>query len=178
MKLHLTRAINTPRPDSSQYMTQRLELAADRDGRLTALRHHVSNITGLVETYVEGATEVKELYACPAIDTAQEVERVSVGAPTPMRTTNEGCGLWALESAMNELAHELGIDPLELRLRNTPMSNRQRAGRGPPSGCARPMKRGRSCSAGTNDPRPGAGTVLADRHGHGHLDHGASALPR
>ncbi|MCE0767600.1 xanthine dehydrogenase family protein molybdopterin-binding subunit [Pseudonocardia kujensis] len=118
VKLHLTRADQYTSTGFQPALTQHLELGADSSGRLTATRHHVSNITGLTETYVEGATEVKDLYACPALDTGQDVERISVGAPTPMRTTNEGCGLWALESAMNELAHELNIDPLELRLRN------------------------------------------------------------
>jgi xanthine dehydrogenase YagR molybdenum-binding subunit len=118
VKLHLRRHDQYTATGFQPYMTQTMQLGADRDGHLTALRHRVTNITGLVETYAEGATEVRALYACPVIDTAQHVERVSVGCPTPMRTSNEGCGAWALEGTMNELAHELGIDPLELRLRN------------------------------------------------------------
>src|SRR6185503_10335970 len=48
----------------------------------------------------------------------QEIERVSLNVPTPMRAPVEGPGLWALESAMNELADAVGIDPLDLRLAN------------------------------------------------------------
>ena len=118
VKLGLTRSDQYTASGFQPQMTQRIVLGADRDGRLLALRHHASNITGLAENYLEGATEVKALYDCPVLDTRQEVERVSVGNPTPMRCPNEGPGLWALESAMNELAHAAGIDPVDLRLVN------------------------------------------------------------
>ncbi|MCE0767597.1 xanthine dehydrogenase family protein molybdopterin-binding subunit [Pseudonocardia kujensis] len=118
VKLHLGRADQYTSTGFQPLLDQFLELGATEDGRLTALRHQVSNITSMTEVYVEAATEVKDLYACPAIDVSQSVEPVTVNLPTPMRTTNEGCGLWPLESAMNELAHRLGVDPIEIRLRN------------------------------------------------------------
>jgi xanthine dehydrogenase YagR molybdenum-binding subunit len=118
VKLHLSRTDQYTATGYQPLVTQRVELGANREGRLTALRHRASSITGLVETYVEAPTQVRDLYACPVIDVDQDVERVSFGVPTPMRTTNSGPGLWALESALNELAHEMQIDPLELRLRN------------------------------------------------------------
>ncbi|MBS1677061.1 MAG: xanthine dehydrogenase family protein molybdopterin-binding subunit [Actinobacteria bacterium] len=118
VKLHLRRGDQYNATGFQPLMTQRVELGADAEGHLQVYRHRVANITGMVETYLEAATEVKALYECPVIDTAQEIERVTVGMPSPMRCPNEGPGLWALESAINELAHEVGIDPLELRLRN------------------------------------------------------------
>ncbi|GAA3581382.1 xanthine dehydrogenase family protein molybdopterin-binding subunit [Amycolatopsis ultiminotia] len=118
VKLHLRRHDQYTASGFQPRMVQRVELGADSEGRLTMLRHRVSSITGLLETYLEGATEAKALYDCPVIETRQEIERVSIGSPTPLRGTLEGCGLWALESAMNELAREAGIDPLDLRLRN------------------------------------------------------------
>lgn len=118
VKLHLRRSDQYTGTGYQPQISQRVELGAGADGRLRVLRHRATNITGLVETYLEAATEVRALYECPVIDTAQEVERVSVGAPSPMRCPNEGPGLWALESAINELAHEIDIDPLQLRLRN------------------------------------------------------------
>jgi xanthine dehydrogenase YagR molybdenum-binding subunit len=57
-------------------------------------------------------------YASPAIDIEHQVERVNLVQSTPMRAPVEGPGSWALESAMDELALELGIDPLDLRLKN------------------------------------------------------------
>lgn len=100
------------------HITQRVSLGADADGTLVALQHHVVNTTALAETYAEPATEAKAVYACPNISTRQEIERVSVNMPTPLRAPMEGCGLWAIEGAMNELAATTSIDPMELRLRN------------------------------------------------------------
>jgi len=57
-------------------------------------------------------------YACPAIELDQYVERINLIQSTPMRAPVEGPGSWALESAMDELAIKLGIDPLDLRLKN------------------------------------------------------------
>ena len=54
----------------------------------------------------------------PALRLRQLVERVSLNVPTPMRAPVEGPGLWALESAMNELAAAAGLDPLDVRLAN------------------------------------------------------------
>jgi len=73
----------------------------------------------LADTHVEPATEAsKSLYAVPALRLRQLVERVSLNVPTPMRAPVEGPGLWALESAMNELADAAGLDPLDVRLAN------------------------------------------------------------
>jgi xanthine dehydrogenase YagR molybdenum-binding subunit len=101
------------------WMRQEVELAAQADGTLTALRHEIVNTTALKDLHLEPASETsKSLYACPAILTKQTIERVSVNLPTAMRAPVEGPGTWALESAMDELAVALEMDPLDLRLRN------------------------------------------------------------
>lgn len=98
---------------------QRVRVGAARDGRLTALRHEVTTVTPLTDTFSEPATEIsKNLYACPAVHTEQRVERVNLNLPNPMRAPVEGPGSWALESALDELAPQLGLDPLDLRLVN------------------------------------------------------------
>ena len=100
-------------------MEQTIRLAADADGVLLGVEHEVVNNAGLVDTHVEPATEAsKSLYAAPSIRLHQLLERVSLNVPTPMRAPVEGPGLWALESAMNELAEAVGVDPLDLRLAN------------------------------------------------------------
>jgi xanthine dehydrogenase YagR molybdenum-binding subunit len=100
-------------------IAQKVALGADASGRLTAVRHDVVNLTTVTDDFVEFATEAsKGLYAAPAMRLAQRVERANVAMPTPMRAPVEGPGLWALESAMDELAHRIGIDPLDLRLAN------------------------------------------------------------
>ena len=119
VKLHLRRADQFACVGYQPWMEQTIRLAADADGVLLGVEHNAVNNTGLVETHIEPATEAsKSLYAAPAIRLRQEIERVSLNVPTPMRAPVEGPGLWALESAMNELADAVGVDPLDLRLAN------------------------------------------------------------
>ena len=60
----------------------------------------------------------RSYYASPNIELDHQVERIHSVRTSPMRAPVEGPGSWALESAMDELALELGIDPLDLRLAN------------------------------------------------------------
>ena len=98
---------------------QRIALGARRDGRLTAIRHDVVSHTSVLEDYVELSTQpTRSLYACAHGATRQRLVRLHVGVPTFQRAPGESTGTFALESAMDELAETLGIDPIELRLRN------------------------------------------------------------
>uniref|UniRef100_UPI003F490BDA xanthine dehydrogenase family protein molybdopterin-binding subunit n=1 Tax=Nonomuraea bangladeshensis TaxID=404385 RepID=UPI003F490BDA len=101
---------------------QTVSLAATSDGRLTAVRHIGVNATARsADYYVENITQgSRMLYDSPAISVHARVEQGDRPNPTPMRAPNEALGMFALESAMDELAHELGMDPVELRLRNQP----------------------------------------------------------
>src|SRR5690606_15291243 len=89
------------------------------EARLTG----IGRCCGLAGTYVGNHIEgtgsgTRSLYACPSISAAHRLVRVHRGDPTPMRAPLEGVGLVAVEIAMDELAYELGIDPLALRLEN------------------------------------------------------------
>jgi xanthine dehydrogenase YagR molybdenum-binding subunit len=100
-------------------IAHRMALAADDAGHLTALGHDVVNVTTVTDDFVEFSTEAsKSLYASKAMRLRQRVERANVSMPTPMRAPVEGPGLWGLESAMDELALALRMDPLDLRLAN------------------------------------------------------------
>jgi xanthine dehydrogenase YagR molybdenum-binding subunit len=119
VKLHLRRADQFSNVGYQPWMEQTVRLAADAAGTLLGIEHEVVNNSALVDTHVEPATEAgKSLYAAPSIRLSQLLERVSLNVPTPMRAPVEGPGLWALESAMNELADAVGVDPLDLRLAN------------------------------------------------------------
>jgi len=119
VKLVLTRAQMYSNVGYQPRMVQTVALGADAGGRLTAIRHDVVNVTGVSDDFVEFATAAsKAMYASPAIQTSQRVERCNVNLPTAMRAPVEGPGTWALGSAMDELAHALGMDPLDLRLLN------------------------------------------------------------
>ena len=99
---------------------QKLALAAGRDGKLTAIRHESTTATSPVTDYVEpcGKSTSAMLYACENADIPHRLVRVNVAAPTFMRAPGETPGTFAIESAMDELAVALGMDPVELRVRN------------------------------------------------------------
>ena len=100
-------------------IVQKMGLGADERGTLAAVTHDVVNLTSVTDDFIEFATEAsKSLYATPSMRLRQRAERAHVAMPTAMRAPVEGPGLWALESAMDELAVDLGVDPLNLRLAN------------------------------------------------------------
>ncbi|HEY4827628.1 MAG TPA: xanthine dehydrogenase family protein molybdopterin-binding subunit [Solirubrobacteraceae bacterium] len=100
-------------------MVQTVSLAASRDGRLAAIDHESINVTSASDDFVEYATLASQTtYAAAAIRVRQRVQRANVNLGTAMRAPGEGCGLWALGSAINELASQLQIDPIELRVAN------------------------------------------------------------
>ncbi len=97
----------------------RITLGADRKGRLTALRHHKLSPTSHFDDWAEPSLQAPAmLYACDAYEGVYRLARVNTMTPTFMRCPGEASGLFALESAMDELAERVGHDPLELRLRN------------------------------------------------------------
>jgi xanthine dehydrogenase YagR molybdenum-binding subunit len=98
---------------------QRIALGAGRDGKLLAVRHDVISHTSFMEDFTEPSTmPTRALYACANVATTQRLAALNVGVPTFQRAPGESSGTFALESAMDELAYALNIDPLELRLVN------------------------------------------------------------
>ncbi|MGZ4546469.1 MAG: xanthine dehydrogenase family protein molybdopterin-binding subunit [Blastococcus sp.] len=106
---------------------QRLRLGADADGRLTALSHEVVEHTSTISEFAEQtAVCSRVLYAAANRRTTHRLARLDVPPPTIMRAPGETPGMFALESAMDELAVALGIDPVELRIRNEPGQDPER----------------------------------------------------
>ncbi|MEU0098556.1 xanthine dehydrogenase family protein molybdopterin-binding subunit [Streptomyces sp. NPDC006267] len=100
---------------------QRVRLGAGADGVLTAVSHEVVTQTSTVKEFVEqAAVPARVMYASPHSRTAHRVTALDVPSPSWMRAPGEASGMYALESAMDELAAALGLDPVELRLRNEP----------------------------------------------------------
>lgn len=98
---------------------QRVILGADGEGRLTALVHEAVSQTSQYEEYTEATVDPsRSLYACPNVATRYRVFDMNINTPCPMRTPGVVSGVFALEVAMDELAAEAGLDPVELRLRN------------------------------------------------------------
>lgn len=100
---------------------QRVRLGAGTDGRLTAIAHESVQQTARAKGYAEQvATCSRSMYAAPSRRTTHRVAPLDVPVPTIMRAPGEATGMFALESAMDELAIACGVDPVELRIRNEP----------------------------------------------------------
>ena len=100
---------------------QRVQLAADASGKLTAIQHEYVNHTSIQDDYDEGCGESTGfMYSCPNVLVTGALARRNVGTPTSMRGPGAVPGLYALESAMDELAIKLKRDPLQFRLTNEP----------------------------------------------------------
>ncbi|WP_119580798.1 xanthine dehydrogenase family protein molybdopterin-binding subunit [Streptomyces europaeiscabiei] len=98
-----------------------LRLGADRGGRLTASTHDVRAESSRYETYSESVlVPGRMLYSTPNVRQAYDHVPLDVSTPMFMRGPGYASGAYPVESAMDELAHELGVDPIELRLRNEP----------------------------------------------------------
>jgi xanthine dehydrogenase YagR molybdenum-binding subunit len=100
---------------------QRVALGAGADGRLTALVHEAvirSSPMGGHAEQVVGATG--DLYDAPAIALRTSMVELDLVPNTAMRAPGEAVGSFAVESAMDQLASDLGLDPVDLRLRNEP----------------------------------------------------------
>ena len=119
VKISLTRAQMYSMVTYQGMICQDMVLGCDAEGRMTALRHEGTTVSPMTDTFSEPVTEIsKNLYASPAIVTSQKLERAHVGLPNPMRAPVEGPGSWALESAMDEMARALKMDPLDFRIAN------------------------------------------------------------
>jgi xanthine dehydrogenase YagR molybdenum-binding subunit len=98
---------------------QRIRLGATKDGKLTAIRHDFLTQTSQLDDFIEHCGEQTPfLYSCANLEVTTGMVRRNVGAPAPMRGPGAVPGLFALESAMDELAVKLNMDPLELHMKN------------------------------------------------------------
>ena len=100
---------------------QRVALGAEADGHLTALIHEGATVTTAHNNFPEPfILASKSAYAADNTRLGVKVATMSMLANTFMRAPGEAVGSFAIESAIDELAHEIGIDPVELRIRNEP----------------------------------------------------------
>jgi xanthine dehydrogenase YagR molybdenum-binding subunit len=100
---------------------QRVRLGATSDGRLTAIAHEAFEQTSTVREFAEQTcTPTRMMYAAPDRLTRHRLVALDVPTPSWMRAPGECPGMYALESAMDELAVACRLDPIELRIRNEP----------------------------------------------------------
>jgi len=99
----------------------RVRLAAERDGTLTAVMHDQTGQSAVIDHVAFPVTEVTaRMYAAPNIRTREATVATDVNTPGFMRAPAEAPGFFGFESAVDELAFALGMDPVALRLHNEP----------------------------------------------------------
>ena len=98
---------------------QKIGLGATADGKLLGITHEATAGTSPYEEFTEATVNISRfLYACPNVTTRYRLVPLNVCTPIWMRGPGEATGCFALESAMDELAFALNLDPVEFRLRN------------------------------------------------------------
>ncbi|TWI58579.1 xanthine dehydrogenase YagR molybdenum-binding subunit [Pseudomonas duriflava] len=103
------------RPETLQH----LKLACDQDGKLVSTIHEVMGETSSFEDFTEMVVVWSaSLYQCPNVRLKYDLVPLDLYTPLDMRAPGAVLGVYALESAMDELSYAAGIDPLELRIRN------------------------------------------------------------
>ncbi|ONI88709.1 xanthine dehydrogenase [Actinosynnema sp. ALI-1.44] len=121
MKLALTRQQMFSLVGYRTPTIQRVRLAADRDGRLSAIALDVVEQTSRIKEFAEQtAVAARMMYAAPNRATSHRLAALDVPVPSWMRAPGECPGMFGPEVAMDELAERLGIDPIEFRVRNEP----------------------------------------------------------
>ncbi|OZE28569.1 xanthine dehydrogenase [Rhodococcus sp. 05-2255-1e] len=98
-----------------------VRLGADSGGRLQAIAHDSFQQTSTIFEFCEQTSEsTRHIYASPNRATTHRLASLDVGTPRWMRAPGEAPGMFAVETAIDELATATGIDPIELRIRNEP----------------------------------------------------------
>jgi len=98
---------------------QKLGMGATADGKLIGITHDATGETATYQQFAEGITETtKFLYECPNVNTSYKLTRLDLSVPTYTRGPGETTGVFALESAVDELAFALNMDPVDFRKKN------------------------------------------------------------
>jgi xanthine dehydrogenase YagR molybdenum-binding subunit len=120
VRLQLTRAQMYSMVGHQAATIQTIALGADKNGKLLGIRHESISPTPVFDNYIEyAALSTRSLWgASGGIATNHKIVHANRNTPTAMRAPHEALGHFALESAMDELAYETGVDPVALRLLN------------------------------------------------------------
>ncbi|MCW3099983.1 MAG: aldehyde oxidase and xanthine dehydrogenase molybdopterin binding [Chthonomonadaceae bacterium] len=118
VKLVLTRQMMQTNVGRRAATIQTVALGADDHGTLTAIRHHTESYTNLSQFFEPSGLPTGVLYGAPLREITYQIARLNVGTPTFMRAPGEASGCFALESAMDEMAFEMKMDPIEFRVLN------------------------------------------------------------
>jgi xanthine dehydrogenase YagR molybdenum-binding subunit len=124
VKLMVTRKMMFTSVGHRPRTQQQMRLGATPDGKLVSLEQHYRNHTSLVANFRENCGEATPfLYSTANLEVTSALIKRNVGTPCPMRGPGAVPGLFAVESAMDELAIKLKMDPVELRLKNDTLTD-------------------------------------------------------
>jgi xanthine dehydrogenase YagR molybdenum-binding subunit len=127
VKLVITRSQMFTMVGNRPAAVQKVGLGATKDGTLTGITHKAFGETSSYETFTEGVVNMsKFMYQCDNVNTAYTVVPMDLSTPIWMRGPGEATGAFALECAIDELAHALNMDPLEFRIKNDPEKDQQK----------------------------------------------------
>jgi xanthine dehydrogenase YagR molybdenum-binding subunit len=118
VKLALTRQMMQTNVGHRAATIQRVALGTDASGKLNVIRHHNSSYTNLTQFFEPSGIQTLTLYEAPLREITYDVTKLNRGTPTFMRAPGEAPGTFALESAIDEMAYQLKIDPVEFRIMN------------------------------------------------------------
>jgi xanthine dehydrogenase YagR molybdenum-binding subunit len=119
VKLMLTRPQMFTSMGHREDQSQVMKLGASADGKITSLIHTKQSTTSPWDNYAEPNSKIVDLmYASPSFESSYELARANVMTSTFMRAPGEAPGSFAIECSMDDLAARLGVDPIEIRLRN------------------------------------------------------------
>jgi xanthine dehydrogenase YagR molybdenum-binding subunit len=119
LKMMLTREMQFNQVGYRPYTWQKITMGATKNGKLTALIHEAKGQTSSFEEFTESTVNLSRfMYACPNMATIYKIFSLDVNTPIWMRGPGEATGAFALESAIDEMAYQLNIDPVELRIIN------------------------------------------------------------
>ncbi|MEZ0607619.1 xanthine dehydrogenase family protein molybdopterin-binding subunit [Fibrella sp. WM1] len=119
LKLVVTRSQMFTLVGHRPYTVQTINMGADTNGKLVGIAHAATAETASYEDFTEATVNMtKFMYECPNVSTRYRLVRLDRSVPIWMRGPGEATGAFALESAMDEMAHKLNLDPIEFRLRN------------------------------------------------------------
>lgn len=115
VKVALTRQMMQTNVGRRGETIQTVAIGSDKKGNFQALRHQNTTYGNLSSFYEESGKQTAVLYKSPVREITYKVAKLNIGTPTYMRAPGETPGMFALETAIDEMAHELKMDPLELR---------------------------------------------------------------
>ena len=118
VKLALTRQMMQTNVGHRAATIQQVALGTDASGKLNVIRHHNSTYNNLTQFFEPSGIQTLTLYNAPLREITYDVTKLNRTTPTFMRAPGEAPGTFALESAIDEMAYKLKMDPVEFRILN------------------------------------------------------------